>query len=314
MTLIIGVGHKVAEIFTTPLNINEVKAIHNFRTSQGVAMAFRLFFLLGLIFLSACDDSSSIPKTTACALRAKLIIGNLDWVDFRTSGGTSQDANEQTVAQLKVPRLQANCTGFLISDDLLMTNNHCVPSASVAVGARAVFRSVSGLRESFTCEALVLTNVPLDFSLLRCSGAPGRKYGVVRLAETPATLGDPVYVIQENCDYIRDPRCLVDKYVAFGRVQRTQKNRLYHDADTLGGSSGSPVFSELTHDVVALHNAGQPGDALGAPVNLSVPMGQITRVLRTQEILTLPPSPAPPTATPPVAAPEVEDVASHCES
>lgn len=281
-------------------------------------MAFRHLFFIGLLFISACDDSSSAPATTACVLRAKLIIGNLDWVDFRTSGGTSQDANEQTVAQLKIPRLQANCTGFLISDDLLLTNNHCVPSASAAAGARAVFRNVSGVRESFNCERLVLTSVVLDFSLLRCAGVPGRKYGVVRLAEAPASTGDPVYVIQENCDYINEPRCLVDKYVAFGRVQRTQKNRVYHDADTLGGSSGSPVFSELTHDVVALHNAGQPGDALGAPVNLSVPMGQIKEAIRSQGILTFPPSPTPtptpPAATPPVGAPEVEDVASHCES
>jgi hypothetical protein len=53
-----------------------------------------------------------------------------------------------------------------------------------------------------------------------------------------------------------------------------------HDADTLGGSSGSPVFSRVTHGVIGLHHVGLGNDGNGrGSQNRAVPMTSILPVL-----------------------------------
>ena len=61
--------------------------------------------------------------------------------------------------------------------------------------------------------------------------------------------------------------------------------RVRHDANTLGGSSGSPVFA---HDLslVALHHVGDPNYAeLHRPkFNQAVPIGKIAQQIKTRGV------------------------------
>jgi V8-like Glu-specific endopeptidase len=269
---------------------------------------FRILVICSMIFsLFSCDSNES-AKSKSCSSLGKIIIGDNDWIDYRDTSGKSQDANENTVAQIKIPRMMANCTGFLISNDVVMTNNHCINSASNATGVTAIFRNEDGIRETFSCSNMLMTNIQYDFTLIKCQGNPGKKYGHVTLAETRSEVGTPLYVVQENCDYLEDPRCAINKFVAFGSVQKSQDTRLYHDADTLGGSSGSPIFSDITHEVVALHNAGFIGDSPSQSFNLGVPMFQIKQIIRGQGTIQLP------IQSPPPSGGDIETIEdSHCE-
>ncbi len=234
----------------------------------------RLFFLSFLFLFQACNGSgNSSSQENLCVTSSKIIIGSNDWIDHGQTGDDPQNANERTVALVKIPALMANCTGFLINEDTLMTNNHCIGSVGQAVNVKAVFRDDNDVKTTYACDQFITTNSQYDFTLVKCSGVPGQKFGWVGLSEQKAVASERIYVVQENCDYIQDPRCVINKYVAFGEVLASQAARLFHDADTLGGSSGSPVFSEETHQVVALHHAG------GSNRNEGIPMYQIKELI-----------------------------------
>jgi hypothetical protein len=53
------------------------------------------------------------------------------------------------------------------------------------------------------------------------------------------------------------PSASVVKRIAPGRLRGLEGSLVYHDASTLGGSSGSPVLSFATHEVVGLHFSGK---------------------------------------------------------
>lgn len=238
-------------------------------------MAYSRLLLLSVLLLNqACNESStSATEADLCVTSSKIIIGTNDWIDHAQTGDDPQNANERTVALVKIPALMANCTGFLVNEDTLMTNNHCIGSAAEALNVRAIFRDGNDAKATYACDKFITTNSQYDFTLVKCTGSPGRRFGWVGLAEQKTQPGERIYVVQENCDYLQDPRCVINKYVAFGEVLASQAARLFHDADTLGGSSGSPIFSEETHQVVALHHAG------GVDRNEGVPMYQIKMMI-----------------------------------
>lgn len=233
-----------------------------------------VLFLCLLLLNQACNDSgSNSSQENLCVTTSKIIIGDNDWIDHTQTGDDAQNANERTVAQIKIPALMANCTGFLINADTLMTNNHCIGSAAQTVNVKAVFRDVDGVKSTYSCDQFITTNSQYDFTLVKCANSPGLKFGWVGLSDVKPEVRARIYVVQENCDYIQDPRCVMNKFVAFGDVVESQAARLFHDADTLGGSSGSPIFSEDTHQVVALHHAG------GVNRNEGIPMYQIKKII-----------------------------------
>jgi V8-like Glu-specific endopeptidase len=243
---------------------------------------FKKHFFLLLILISACDPTTQ-PTTSpvSCNATSPIIIGNNDWIIFTSTGGDQQNANENTVAQIKIPAMMAACTAFLINEDTIMTNNHCISNPSYAVNVKAFFRNLDGTRTSYNCDQFIMTSTQYDFTLVKCANSPGLKYGWVGLADTKPILADPIYVVQENCDYIANPYCSVNKYVAFGEVLLSQASRVYHNADSLPGSSGSPIFSEATSQVIGLHNAGSPATATSPEMNMGVPMYQIRNLIET---------------------------------
>lgn len=217
--------------------------------------------------------------------QSSIIVGSLDWyevTELKSSGEMRQAS--RAVAHLDLPVMGSRCTGFLISDDVLMTNQHCIPSSQYARGVTASFNYEKGVslgsEERFDCSEFIGNDEELDFALLKCKGQPGAKYGHVDLSESLVAKGSRIYVVQQNCDYYSDRNCAYTKKISHGDVEDSA-DEITHNADTLGGSSGSPVFSETSHQVIAIHHAGLGNNGQGRGVeNYAVPMSRIVPYIK----------------------------------
>ena len=158
-------------------------------------------------------------------------------------------------------------TGFMVSPDLLLTNNHVLPSR----------RSVSGIGANFGYDFVkdgggavqngdvyeldddfYVTDRLLDYTLVRVkrrslSGKDLTEQGFHPLIQFKGKIlrGKPVNIIQHPMGggkkYATSGNELVDLLPDF----------LHYRTDTEPGASGSPVFSEFW-ETVALHHSGVP--------------------------------------------------------
>jgi endonuclease G len=158
-------------------------------------------------------------------------------------------------------------TGFLVSAGLLMTNHHVFPTRSDATGIGANFlyeKSDRGIEAGVVFELdpdrFYVSDEALDFAIVAVksratNGITLESLGLITLIEaTPKILkGQPVNIIQYPeggpKQYAVSQNRLVDIL--------DKEGFLHYETDTLGGSSGSPAFSERW-ELVALHHAGIP--------------------------------------------------------
>jgi hypothetical protein len=253
---------------------------------MGDKLMKKLVLLSCLALLLSCGRRSEDSSSELTAQQSDIIVGELDWYEVgkvRLSNG--QSTNTFPVGQMLIPSEDGGmfqCTGFLINEDTLMTNNHCVPDATSAKGIIIMFNYTGNPVESefvtkycdaiiaanpgypretcrllpFACDEFVGTNKKLDYALVKCKGMPGRYLGSVTLEkdEDPKK-EDMVYVIHQNCDFFSEKSCQTTKKISLGHVFASF-DIFAHSADTLQGSSGSPVFSYKTNKVIGLHNMG----------------------------------------------------------
>ena len=233
-----------------------------------------------------------------------VILGSVDWQEASSlAEGTAQRQNARAVAYLSIPGRGTRCTGFLIAPDVIMTNQHCIPDAAAARGVTARFRYEQGASgdTAVDCSGFIGNDAALDFALLQCASRPGDTLGVVELDARNARTNEAVYAIHQNCDYFTNPGCAPTKKLSPGKV-RSVANEIGHDADTLGGSSGSPVFAGNSHKVIGLHNSGAGGNSAGrGTMNYAVPMTRIVPVLAQRYPGLQLGARAPPTTTEPSA-------------
>jgi V8-like Glu-specific endopeptidase len=173
------------------------------------------------------------------------------------------------VARIRIMMLQgeALCTGFLVSTDLLLTNKHCIENENEASSSTADFGydSPGSTPESFDVSSLVLSNSSasgLDYTLVRLSGNPGLRYGHVTFDVPDPNfkfIDNPSLLVIEHpaglSKQVSIKDCEVGDLQVVG-VQEGLKTDFGHHCDTLGGSSGSPVFDIETGKVVGLHHMG----------------------------------------------------------
>ncbi|MBT53548.1 MAG: hypothetical protein CMF72_09150 [Mameliella sp.] len=180
------------------------------------------------------------------------------------------------------------CTAFLVDDDLLMTNHHCVPGildheragATAIVGVQFVAGYLQeGIEEG--SERFLVNPVPvetsktLDYTLLRILGSkPGRQYGTLALAGVDPDDNAPFWIIGHpmgEAQRISREKCRAN-------APALSRDRVLHTCDTLPGNSGSPVIDAGTQQVIALHHAGSARNS----INYAVPM---TAILRNSTVL-----------------------------
>lgn len=189
-------------------------------------------------------------------------------------------------------------TFFMISPRLLITNHHVVPSPRIAGEVEAEFgyeldddggtRPVTRFRLDPAAFFVSDARAGMDFTVLalgsrRSGRATPREIGFCPLprAGTVHGVGSFVNIIQHPYDM---PKQIA---VRENRVVGGAGTRLVYTADTLRGSSGSPVFND-EWKVVALHHwggamgevRGSGDDAPAERVNEGIRASAIVRELR----------------------------------
>lgn len=178
-------------------------------------------------------------------------------------------------------------TGFLIGNDLVMTNEHVVQYAYTgkspftlsgsSIEVSFDFRTASSMVE---CTTLAATGwlVASDPGQ-RADGSKGLDYAILRLAkemgdaQIGATSGaarrgffrtvvqdlvvpEPLLILHHPFDVISGKPSPMQLTIGF--VSETENSDIRHTANTLKGSSGSPVFNSHC-EVVGLHYWGDDG-------------------------------------------------------
>ena len=172
----------------------------------------------------------------------------------------------------------APCTAFLIADNRLVTNYHCVPGvldhpqiggnsiAALQVHFGFIRDGIKGDTQSFHVSPVPLEmNEALDYTVLKVLGDPNSEFGALELSATVPEDRAPFWVIGHplgEAQRISREKCQASSPAIEG-------NRLLHTCDTMPGSSGSPVIDAGLRQVIALHNAS------AGSVNLAVPMAEI---------------------------------------
>ena len=160
-------------------------------------------------------------------------------------------------------------TGFLVAPGVLMTNHHVIAGAEEARHALAEFDyeyDVTGRDKpvaafALTVDAAPLSYKPLDFCLAGVAprSIDGRRslseFGWLRLNGTPgkAIIGEYLSILQHPGGERKQACIRENKLLRYDDNGTT----LWYKTDTVGGSSGSPVFNQ-TWQVVALHHSGVP--------------------------------------------------------
>ena len=157
-------------------------------------------------------------------------------------------------------------TGFKISNQLLMTNNHVLESSDTAAKSQIEFNyqldiqgrpeesEIFGLRP----DTFFFTSVDLDFTVVAIEARSSRGAEVSVFGALPL-IGQRGKVLEgEYVTCIEHPSADY-KQVALreNQVVQTQENTIWYHTDTAKASSGSPMFND-SWQVVALHHAGAP--------------------------------------------------------
>jgi S1-C subfamily serine protease len=160
----------------------------------------------------------------------------------------------------KIARADGTCgTGFLLPDDVLVTNHHVLESAEAARSAKLLFNyqdTIEGRSEQTEEVALepgaLFRTSPVeqdDWTLVRVAKGTSAKWGALDLSERAIDPGERVNIVQHPGG---GPKQIsfFSNVVVFAGAGRVQ-----YLTDTLPGSSGAPVF-DRAWKVVALHHSG----------------------------------------------------------
>ena len=176
----------------------------------------------------------------------------------------------RSVAKLRFvgPQFSDTCTGFMVTDSILVTNQHCVPNNEVCRSLHAIFNWDPGVNENDTsdprvhhCVRLVQPpDITWDFALVQLDGAPGdvTRWGHLTLQERSFSPNHPLVIVQYpdlvSLKQVARDGCFTKTAWATSVDPQVQSD-FGHVCDTKGGSSGSPVL-DTDGVVVGLHHWG----------------------------------------------------------
>ncbi|BCL33650.1 trypsin-like peptidase domain-containing protein [Nostoc sp. MS1] len=148
-------------------------------------------------------------------------------------------------------------TGFLVAKDLLLTNNHVLPSSDLLTNSifrfnyEDDFQGQSQPSQEYHAKpsGLFHTNEELDYTLVELDGEPGQKWGWLPLLARNIKCRERINIIQHPAGRPKEIS-LQNNFVEY-----VGGNVVQYVTSTLNGSSGSPVLND-GWEVVALHHAG----------------------------------------------------------
>jgi S1-C subfamily serine protease len=193
-----------------------------------------------------------------------------EWANFRTHVKPFL----RSIGRIDMRPNQKLGTGFLVGDDLLITNRHVFKL--MTLGTMVLDKEATVVRfgqeyqvvpdeQELPILELVGQHQSLDMVLLKVEKrnfADGRK--PVEIEAEQVEDGEPVVAVGYPSSDSRNPHLLnllfggtFDvKRAAPGQLIAHAPQTILHDCSTVGGNSGSPIFSMKTAKVVGLHRDG----------------------------------------------------------
>ncbi len=186
-------------------------------------------------------------------------------------------------------------SGFLTSNNLIITNNHVIPSERAAQSAVVEFnyqKTIADLNARIQPYHLAPANgfatSPTedqggdDWTAVRLDGKANEKWGALQLQQVTPKIQDEVIIIQHPGG---GPKQIA---MSHNTIVFVNENRLQYLTDTMEGSSGSPVFN-TEWQVVALHHKGgiiqEPGTKLRVFRNQGVHINAVIAGLNTAGLI-----------------------------
>jgi len=160
-------------------------------------------------------------------------------------------------------RARGSGTGFLIGDDLLLTNHHVLEDKAQAHAAKAQFnyqQTLTGLAASYDeyeldPDSLFKTSADDDWTVVKVKPKQGElagsKWSALKIGEQDPKIDDFTIIIQHPSGRPKQI-ALYHNLIAF---IDPAKRVVQYLTDTESGSSGSPVF-DTYWNVIALHHSG----------------------------------------------------------
>lgn len=234
--------------------------------------------------------SGFVARTAAFSSRGGAEALQGDTVDFQPVSFLPIGARVQRAVgyvEVLAAGVSYSGTGFLISPDLLITNQHIIADASAARGAQVVFDrqaddsgrpkpTTSFLLDPDRC-AIFSAEGELDYAIVAIGERIAGTANLSDLSFCPLSNRPDKHVIGMNVNIVQHPDG-APKLIAIRNnllTYRTDTTLLY-ETDTDHGSSGSPVFNDLW-EVIALHHYGEPflhdSDENGRPIPQTVNEG-----------------------------------------
>lgn len=205
-----------------------------------------------------------------------------EWAQcYKTSEPTIYDRS-RAVARLFINGTSA-CTGWLVgSEGHVMTNEHCIGTSRDAQNTSFEFMAEGSCTTSCaswgacpgtiaaTTSTLVKNDAALDYALVKLPNNPSTTYGYLQMRSSGAVLNERIYVPQHPAAWGK--KIAVDAGSSYAKVVSLNATPcsggpgdVQYEADTQGGSSGSPVLGYSDHAVVSLHHCG-PCANRGVPI------------------------------------------------
>jgi V8-like Glu-specific endopeptidase len=158
-------------------------------------------------------------------------------------------------------RYGTTCTASAVSQDHIVTNNHCIPGKDggkvIDAFVRFGYYSENDEGDAYKVEVKPAdTSSDRDFSLLVVKGDFAAKWGyldVARLDSRQIKAGEEAVIIHHPAG--RPQKITTD--CGFNADDATDDTDAFHNCDSLPGSSGSPIFRKNgdKYELVSLHYA-----------------------------------------------------------
>ena len=266
---------------------------------------------------------TSSAQAEAASILESIVKGKSRFIDLE--GFLSKaSATQAQICRIETSNPNGNGTGFLVAPDLVLTNYHVMESvfknqvAANNVVCRFDYRQLPDgitVREGSTykmhqtgwdvanskysqADLTVNGNQPadneLDYSLIKLAEAAGeqkaggsddpnaddRGWVSFNPNQNTGSSGDDVFVMQHPQG--KPLKLAIGEHLGYN----TPNNRMTYDADTLNGSSGSPVFnSDL--ELIGIHHRGDPAaDTVNmtADHNQGIPITKIVTDLANKNV------------------------------